>query len=57
MITIIENKFEKSEMEHLINIYEKYINHREIDKYGTEVINWFDLPDEIDDNTLQVKMI
>tara|TARA_R100000742_G_C4264312_1_gene82223 strand:- start:316 stop:831 length:516 start_codon:yes stop_codon:yes gene_type:complete len=57
MITIIENKFEKSEMEHLINIYEKYINHREIDKYGTEVINWFDLPDEIDDNTLFVSRI
>ncbi len=57
MITIIENKFEKSEMEHLINIYEKYINHREIDKYGTEVINWFDLPDEIDDITLFVSRI
>ena len=57
MITIIENKFEKSEMEHLINIYEKNINLRQIDKYGTEVINWFDLPEEIDDNTLFVTRI
>ena len=57
MITVIENKFEKREMEHLINIYEKNINLRQIDKYGTEVISWFDLPEEIDDNTLFVSRI
>ena len=57
MITVIENKFEKREMEHLINIYEKNINLRQIDKYCTEVISWFDLPEEIDDNTLFVSRI
>ena len=57
MFTVIENKFEKREMEHLINIYEKNINLRQIDKYGTEVISWFDLPEEIDDNTLFVSRI
>ena len=57
MITLIENKLEKSEMKHLIDIYEQNVDKKKIDKHGTEYISWFDLPTEIDDTTLFISRI
>jgi len=57
MITLIENKLEKSEMKHLIDIYEQNVDKKKIDKHGTEYISWFDLPTEIDDTTLYISRI
>ena len=57
MITLIENKLEKREMKHLIDIYEQNVDKKKIDKHGTEYISWFDLPTEIDDTTLYISRI